>query len=205
MAQITSGLRGLLAVPWLYDSFQRALGADRFRRTVARIYIRAAPGERILDIGCGTAQMLSYLPACAEYIGVDLSPSYIEAANSRFGTRGVFRCMNAEEIGADAREMDVVIAIGLLHHLDDKAARTVMGAGRAALKAGGRMVTVDPTIVPRQSRIARALVRADRGQNVRDPDSYRTLAEGAFSSVSLTVKHDLLRVPYSHCILECTR
>jgi hypothetical protein len=65
------------------------------------------------------------------------------------------------------------------------------------------MVTVDPVFEPGQHRIARTVISRDRGQHVRTKERYAELARTAFGEVGVTVRHDLLRFPYSHCILEC--
>ena len=92
MAQITRGLRQVLSIPSVYNLFQRFMGAHRGRLELVKNHIRPYSGMRILDIGCGTAEILKYLPDDVEYFGYDVSGKYIAAANTRFGQRGVFYC-----------------------------------------------------------------------------------------------------------------
>lgn len=88
MAQATAGLRALLGVPAIYRAFQRAVGGDVGRR-IAREHIRPQPGERLLDVGCGTGGMLRVMPD-VNYVGVDISADYIADARRRHGGRGTF-------------------------------------------------------------------------------------------------------------------
>ena len=60
-----------------------------------------------------------------------------------------------------------------------------------------------PTLTPAQSRTARLVILADRGRYVRNPAEYERLAAPVFE-VETAVRSDLLRIPYTHCILECT-
>ena len=53
--------------------------------------------------------------------------------------------------------------------------------------------------------MARWLAALDRGQNVRKADELVILAQEHFSTVNVTVRHDLLRIPYTHAILECQK
>lgn len=64
------------------------------------------------------------------------------------------------------RPFDIVLASGLLHHLDDEAVGELMQLVRLALRAGGRFAAIDPVMVSGQNRIARALIERDRGLNV---------------------------------------
>ncbi|MGH3264643.1 MAG: hypothetical protein ACRDNS_21920, partial [Trebonia sp.] len=96
----------------------------------------------------------------------------------------------------------LVLAFGVLHHLDDRQAKEALRLAARGLARDGRVVTVDPVYAPGQSHVARAIIARDRGQHVRTLDAYEALAREAFSTVQAVVRHDLLRMPYSHCILE---
>lgn len=62
---------------------------------------------------------------------------------------------------------------------------------------------MDGTLIEGQSSIARRLILRDRGQNIREPEGYAALARHSFEEVDVTVRHDLLHVPYTHCVMEC--
>jgi SAM-dependent methyltransferase len=206
MAQITSGVRSVLSAPWAYDFFLSILGSNRGRRLLADDHVRAKAGDHILDIGCGTGEMLRFLPEGVHYIGFDLSQRYIDAARANFGDAGRFECSDVSDFNDDSvGQADLVMAIGILHHLDDAQSTTLIRTAWNKLRPGGRLVTFDGTFVPEQSALARALVARDRGQNIRTPEEYEALAAAVFGEVKVVVRHDLLRFPYTHCILECTR
>ena len=203
MTQTTSGVRAVLSAARIYDSFQDLTGAARARRRFADEYIRAKPGSRILDIGCGTGAILDHLPD-VEYLGFDLSPAYIDTARKRFGARGTFSCGDVNRTKLlDLPRIDIVLALGVLHHLDDAGALGLVRLARASLQAGGRLVTWDPCYVDGQSAFKRLLIGMDRGRNVRDERGYRSLCEAVFGTVEAHIRHDLLRIPYTHAILEC--
>ena len=67
MTQREAGLFRLLGASWIYQGVQDALGAEGFRRRQAG-WIDAAPGQRVLDIGCGQAAILAHLPAGVEFL-----------------------------------------------------------------------------------------------------------------------------------------
>ena len=71
------------------------------------------------------------------------------------------------------------------------------------MKEGGRTVTLDGCFLDGQSLIARALLRMDRGQFVRDEPAYLTLARAHFRTVQADIRHDLLSFPYSLLIMTC--
>jgi SAM-dependent methyltransferase len=201
--QIDTGWRGVLSRPLVYEGFQRAIGARHFRKTLAREYFRPRPGDRVLDVGCGPAHMLEFLPD-VDYVGVDLSPAYIEYAKRAFGGRGKFLVADATSLEAHEPEpFDLVTAVGLLHHLSDKGAIQLLRGLRARLAGSeSRLVTIDGCYVGGQSRVAAFLLSKDRGRHVRSPEGYALLAQLVFNKVQIAVRDDLLRIPFTFCILD---
>jgi SAM-dependent methyltransferase len=158
---------------------------------------------RVLDLGCGPGELVPYLGG-TEYIGVDLSGDYIARARELFPGSPEFRVGDATAPPNDLGQFDLVVAFGVVHHIDDRGAARMARAAAAALRPGGRYLTVDPTYQNGQSPIARAIISRDRGQHVREPEGYYALVEPVFDRVEQFVRHDLLRLPYSHCILSCS-
>lgn len=197
-------MRALLARPALYDALQALLGAERGRAHFVASFVRPQPGDRVLDVGCGTARILDHLPAGAQYWGYDISEPYIDAARERYGARGKFFCRPLDERElAGLPKFDIVLATGVLHHLDDAAASGFLRLARSALADGGRFVSIDPCLAPGQSPLARLLITRDRGEHVRDERGYRVLAEPVFARVQASVRHRRW-IPYTHCFMECS-
>jgi SAM-dependent methyltransferase len=193
-----------LGVPVVYRTYSRLIGGND-RGKFSREHVRPTPGQRVLDIGCGTADALQYLPA-VDYTGFDANPDYIEAAKRSYGDRGRFYCQRvSEESLAEHAGFDVVLAVGVLHHLDDGEAEHLFRLAHVALKPGGTLVTLDPCFAEGQSPIARLLASFDRGRYVRDVNAYRRIADRVFSDIRQFVRSDFLPIPYTHLVLECTR
>ncbi|NNL64757.1 MAG: class I SAM-dependent methyltransferase [Myxococcales bacterium] len=195
--------RTVLGVPALFRLFKRMVLTDRGSRLYMEDHVRAREGARVLDIGCGVADVLDTLPA-VDYHGFDLSPAYIEAARGRYGDRGHFHCAAVSELslGGLAGTCDVVMANGILHHLDDADAVRLLRTAAAALKPGGHVVTFDGCYVEGQGRLSRWLVSLDRGEHVRAREDYLRLAREVFPDVTSRTYSDLLRFPYEHIVME---
>ena len=202
--KIVEKLSLFLSVPASYRLFRWMVGGESAWRTYLAEYVKPAPGDKILDIGCGPADVLNYLPT-VNYTGLDISPEYISSAKKRFGSRGRFCCgdIGPAAIEGEQGSFDLVLATGVIHHLDDAQAARLFDLARLALRPAGRLVTYDGCNVPQQSRIARWMLAKDRGKFVRTREDYLRLARTRFLKVESHLRHDLLRVPYTHLIMCC--
>ena len=145
---------------------------------------------------------MAYLPKGVEYYGFDGSERYIEFAKHRFGDRGEFRSQMVDELAvSNLPKIDVVIATGLVHHLEDDEARILFRTAKKALAKQGRFISIDPCYDDGQSAVAKWFIDRDRGQNVRTAEAYTLLLEREFSNTIGMVKNKRW-LPYTHFIAQ---
>ena len=73
------GARGM---DWRDEASQRL----RFERLVAHLDLAGSP--RLVDVGCGNGELLSFLTTAAvavDYLGIDVAPAMVEACRRRHG------------------------------------------------------------------------------------------------------------------------
>ena len=197
-------IRSVLAIPAAYNLWWRVVGGPAWAKVLVGQYIQPRAGARILEIGCGPGTIAGYLPD-SEYVGFDMSSKYIEMARKRF-PHAQFVCERVSQFSlAKQQSFDAVLALGIVHHLDDQEARQLFQIAYDALKSGGKLITFDGVWTSDQSPVARWLLARDRGEHVRNEGEYVNIASQVFANVKASVRHDLIRIPYSHLILECVR
>lgn len=196
-------MRALLARPSAFRAFGSLIGAHHAHQVLVREQLRPLPGQRILDIGCGTGELAEHLIGM-DYVGIDAHEPYVLAARALHRSAR-FEWARIEDYPLDPGSFDLAVACGVLHHLDDSAAATLLRAAHGCLRPGGRLVTLDGCFTPHQNAVAHWLLSMDRGQHVRPPARYLQLAEAVFPRVQTTIRNDLLRIPYTHFIMSCSR
>ena len=95
------------------------------------------PGERILDLGCGTGALTAEIAKRgAEILGVDQSEEMIAQARKKFPALH-FEALDARQLRFNA-EFDAVFSNAVLHWIPE--AEQVIAGVAQALKSGGRLV-----------------------------------------------------------------
>ncbi len=127
-----------------------ALGqAGRLRRkSIEQAQIK--PGERVLDVGCGTGDLTllakKFTGPTGQVAGLDAAPEMIEVARgkARRGQSDVdFRVGVIERLPFPADSFDVVLSSLMLHHLPDDLKPQALAEVRRVVKPGGRLLIVD--------------------------------------------------------------
>ena len=201
------GLHRVLELSWVYTAFQglvsRPGAADRMRN---ELYPELGTRPlRVLDIGCGPAAFYARYRDVAglEYVGIEPNEAYVKDAEQRFPGIELHTGTVPQVRERISGRFDLVVLEGVLHHIDDATAREALAFAGERLAPGGRIVALDPVILPRQNPIARAIAMLDRGKHVRTLDGYRKLAVEALPQARVDVRalSGQLRVPYDHSVL----
>lgn len=191
-------LRRVLESPVVYQLFQQSGGFFNARLKAIARHLDVPETGVIVDVGCGPGYLRRHLPSTCRYIGFDTDQDYIDFARRHHAQNAEYHCQPFDAGAvAQVRPVDIVMMNGLLHHLTDAEAQTVVTDAYNALKPGGRIFTLDGCYTPGQTAFKRRLLDLDRGQYVRTRDEYAALFAGEFGPVRSVVEEDLSWVPYT--------
>ena len=117
------------------------------RRRIVRDALGAAPGERVLDVGCGPgfycAELLEEVGPSGSVVGVDGSPAMLALAARRCAAHANVELLEGDalELPVDDASFDAVLSVQVQEYVAD------VTAGIAelwrALRPGGRAVVFD--------------------------------------------------------------
>ena len=126
------------------------LGRDRAFREKTLDLAQVAPGESVLDIGCGTGTLAiaakRRVGSLASVTGIDASPYMIARARKKarsVGAEVTFATADVESLPYATGTFDVILSTVMLHHLSDEARLKCIGEVRRVLKPGGRFLALD--------------------------------------------------------------
>jgi 2-polyprenyl-3-methyl-5-hydroxy-6-metoxy-1,4-benzoquinol methylase len=140
-AQINSHYRSKFA-HGNYELIQRyAPEYQRVHEGIANL-IEIDDGERVLDVGCFTGDLLQVLAARgADVYGLELQPEAVEIANKQLREERVFQ---ADVVSSEfpPGPYDVITMMGLIEHVLEP--RTLIKSARKLLSSGGRLYLQTP-------------------------------------------------------------
>ncbi len=117
------------------------------RRSVALTvpHINVDAGQHILDVGCGTGQLLDVLARRtpgATLVGVDLTPAMLHVAHRRLRDRGDVIAAEASGLPFPQGTFHVVVSTSVLHYLREPRA-SILEEWRRCSRPGGTLVVTD--------------------------------------------------------------
>jgi ubiquinone/menaquinone biosynthesis C-methylase UbiE len=148
-AHSASAHSATIATPRLYElTFElMTLGTRRatFRRLLAASGAR--PGDRVLDLGCGTgyfARMLARVPG-THVVGLDASPEMVAYATRRARKQPNcrFDVGAAEKLAYPDASIDVVVSSLFLHHVPADTQPQVIAEIQRVLRPGGKALIAE--------------------------------------------------------------
>lgn len=145
----TDGMLMNWAAPF-YDVYCSAVGLGRGFRAQTLHVAAIRPGERILDVGCGTG-VLTLLAAEASgpagsVVGIDPGADMVRVARrnaKRAGAAVDFRIAAVEQLPFPDAQFDVALSSLMLHHLPPATKRAGLAEVHRVLRPGGRLVVAD--------------------------------------------------------------
>ena len=125
-----------------YDSRWSSYVRLSVENTIARLPVRE--GQRVLDIGCGTGQLLAALcdrTPPAHSLGVDLSGEMLAVARSRLPNGFPLVASRAEQLPFLDASFDLIVSSSVFHYLREP--KNALAEFRRLLKPNGGLLITD--------------------------------------------------------------
>ncbi len=170
---------GAIHRPAAYERVNRLLFLGRRDRVYTGLAAlsTARPGDRALDIGCGSGALTRALALrvgpSGSVVAIDPAPEMIAWCRQQPGDPAAasirYAVSAAESLDLPDGSVDVVASALVVHHIDPGARPAALAQIARVLRPGGSVLLVD--IDPPSSRLVRGLIRALTGPEMAGRDS----------------------------------
>lgn len=203
----------LLKAPICYNLLQISVGAEGFRNRFLKSLLEEDNSfSHFMDMGCGPGVNRKIIGDQFDYVGVDLSDSYIKKAKSKFESYSTTTFVqgdltkNLEPYSLlNSADSTMGLAFALWHHLNDEQVGSVLRNIHEATSGNLTISSIDPIITEDSSRFAVWLAHNDRGPYLRTEEEFEKLYSNNGFSVNMEIYRNQMRIPGNIIAITATK
>lgn len=193
-----------LGKTFFYLLIQKIMGGTTAREKIIKIN-KIKKNCNILDVGCGPAYVLDFLKnKSLKYFGYDTEINHIKYAKKKFSHKDYhFFCkkFNISELNK-LPKFDYVFLFGIIHHLNNTELKKIIFLIKKILKKNGKLLILDNILIKKQNIIARALIKLDKGNYIRNLSDYECFLKNNFNKFSYSIINQKF-IPYTWFTSVC--
>lgn len=129
--------------------------------------------KAVLDFGCGIGTC-SHMFKPENYIGVDCDHKRIEYAKKLYPNH-TFYTTSQNQIPGCIKPVDYILIFSVLHHISSDLIIHYLKEFRGILKAGGKILVVEPCLMEKSYICNRFMKFFDEGKYIRNVEQYLDL------------------------------
>jgi ubiquinone/menaquinone biosynthesis C-methylase UbiE len=153
---------GVITHPRAYELFANAWFLGQRARVFDRLVTAsgAQPGERVLDIGCGTGYFSRHIAPVVgpdgTVVGIDPSQPMLDYATQHAPANCTFQAAGAEDLPFEDASFDLIVSSLAFHHIPSEHRGDAVREMFRVLRPGGRLMIAD--VRPPSAPILKTLI-----------------------------------------------
>lgn len=113
-------LKNILNHYFIYNLYQKIIGADNYLKRYIKNYIHPQKGDKILELACGAGNVYSLFPLKdVYYTGIEYSQNYVAFAKKKYPEQ-TFICADVTQDFEVNDKYDVIYAEAIIAAIPDE-------------------------------------------------------------------------------------
>ena len=188
-----------------YNIYQSTIGYNgwlkRYYKTFIFPEIQKKSDISLLDLGCGTGNIITKLPTYIHYTGIDYQRNYIDYCIKKY-PQCTFICQNAiYDINLN-RKFDIIISEALISNFDDKNIEKVFKNIIKLSNENTVIIISDLNFNKNNSKIENFLLKHERGNILRGREEYVKILSKYFKIKTIEEMDNIYRIPYKKIVFK---
>ncbi len=197
-------MKRFLDIPKIFIFYQNLVGDKKYKKYITKNFLKIKDGDSILDLGCGPASLIPFLPGNIKYVGIDKSIEYINYASNKYKNHK-FICSNSFDLKEGLEnKFDIIISDALFMSLSNEEAHKTLSLITSLLKEDGTFFFMDGCYVENGAKIANWFLSKERGKNTRSENEYKNLLSKYFKNIEIKTNSKLYNIPHTKIMIRNT-
>lgn len=198
----------LLKFSFIFNLYQHLVGTNGYLKMYADKFINSNIQDNtvvsLLDIGCGSGNMIPFLNKNINYTGIDYEQDYINYAVKKY-PNCKFLCNSVTDNIKLDEKFDFVVAEAILTNLDDSKAECLLNIIKNYAKDNCRIIISDTNYGKNPTKFEQFLYDNEVGKSMRTKEQLTALISKHFKINNITeVDRAYKLIPYKKIIFECS-
>ena len=200
-------IKRILDISTVYNLYQYIIGCNKLLKKYSDIFIIPEAQKytcrlNFLDLGCGTGNIIKYLPENINYTGIDYSENYINFDKNKFPQHKFFR-KDAKESFIFQEKFDIIFSEALISNFNDEEVVNLFKSIINCANPDCKIIISDLNYSSDLSFFEKFLLKNERGNVMRGKTQYEELISGYFKIEKISEVKDLYIIPYKKIVFEC--
>lgn len=199
-------MKKILNLPFFYNLYQQSIGCNRYLKKLTYEYIRPNTNSQILEIGCGTGNIIKYIQNSypnlnIDYTGIDISQKYIKYNIKKY-PKHKFICINNDSIINLNKKFDIILLEAVISGIDNKNINSIFSIIKNHSSQNTRIIISDTNYKTDAGFIKKFLYNNERNHFMRTKEQIIDLVSPHFKINNISEIKNPYIIPYEKLVFE---
>lgn len=163
-------MKRILKIPQFYKFYINLIGGKKFFKNYVEKYVSPKENQTILELGCGSGNILYYLPKTIDYTGLDLNSKCIKYCKKKFPSFE-FLIKDVSDFNLN-KTFDIIFSEGIMACLSDEQIEKMLKNICKHSKKDTKIILSDMNFCKENTKLQNFFLKQERGKYLRSTKDF---------------------------------